>query len=162
MLNRFTFIFPTTWMRVSRQSITWSLTLRDFQAAWRHLQAAAKTGAVARLSVVQLRLEVNLELRFQGKPMSLRLVNPGTGCLRRLASATLTKPSPAVHRSFALVFSHLFSWHTSNPEREPQKGSSHGTVSNRDLLSNGSVLPEVSSSLASRILDWTSGAGPSA
>jgi hypothetical protein len=35
------FISPTIWMRVSRQSITWSLTLRDFQAERRHLQAAA-------------------------------------------------------------------------------------------------------------------------
>jgi hypothetical protein len=29
-----------------------------------------------------------------------------------------------IHRSFALVFSRLFSWHPSNPEREPQNGSS--------------------------------------
>ena len=35
-----------------------------------------------------------------------------------------------------------------------EKGLSNGTASNRDLLSDGHVLSEISSALASRILDW--------
>jgi hypothetical protein len=46
-----------------------------------------RTGAVARLSVAQLRVENNLKLLFQGKPTSLRLVHPGTSSLRPLSQA---------------------------------------------------------------------------
>ena len=62
-----------------------------------------------------------------------------------------------VHRSFAVLFSFLFSRQASNPERSHEKGSGNGTVSNRDLLSNGNFLSEISSTLAPRILDWTAG-----
>ena len=62
------------------------------------------------------------------------------------------------HGSFALLFSRLFSRHASNPERSHEKGLSNGTVSNRDLLSDGNLLSEISSAVAPRILDWTGGA----
>ena len=67
-----------------------------------------------------------------------------------------------VHHSFAVLFSRLFSRHASNPERSHEKGLSNGTASNRDLLSDGKFLSEISSALASRILDWTRGAHLSA
>jgi hypothetical protein len=62
-----------------------------------------------------------------------------------------------LHSSFAVLFSLLFSRQASNPERSHEKGSGNGTVSNRDLLSNGNFLSEISSTLAPRILDWTDG-----
>jgi hypothetical protein len=62
-----------------------------------------------------------------------------------------------LHESFAVLFSLLFSRRASNPERSRQKGVSNGTVSNRDLLSNGNFLSEISSALASGILDRTGG-----
>jgi hypothetical protein len=43
-----------------------------------------------------------------------------------------------------------------------EKGLSNGTASNRDLLSDGHFLSEIGFALASRILDWTSGAHLSA
>ena len=43
-----------------------------------------------------------------------------------------------------------------------KRSKANGTVSNRDLLFTESVLSEVSSDLASRILDWTNGAHVSA
>jgi hypothetical protein len=67
-----------------------------------------------------------------------------------------------VHHSFAVLFSRLFSRHPSNPNWEPQKGQANGTVSNRDLLWDGSLLSEVGSALASRVLDRTSRARVSA
>jgi len=42
------------------------------------------------------------------------------------------------------------------------KGMKNGTASNRDLLSDGSVLSDVSSTVASRILDWTGNTGSTA
>src|ERR1700738_2892607 len=66
------------------------------------------------------------------------------------------------HGSFALLFFPLFGRHASNPERSRQKGASNGTVSNRDLLWDGSLLSEVGSALASRVLDRTSRARVSA
>jgi hypothetical protein len=42
------------------------------------------------------------------------------------------------------------------------RGFRNGTVSNRDLLSKGSVLSEVSPALASRILDGTGNTGSTA
>jgi hypothetical protein len=62
------------------------------------------------------------------------------------------------HGSFAVLFSRLFSQHASNPERANEKRLSNGTASNRDLLSDGNFLSEISSALAPRILDWTGGA----
>ena len=66
------------------------------------------------------------------------------------------------HGSFAVLFSRLFIRHASNPERATKKGLSNGTASNRDLLSDGHFLSEISSALASRILDGTTGAHLSA
>jgi hypothetical protein len=54
-----------------------------------------------------------------------------------------------IHRSFALLFSRLFSWHPSNPSGSHKMGQANGTVSNRDFLS------EIGFALAARILDWT-------
>ena len=61
-----------------------------------------------------------------------------------------------VHGSFAVLFSPLFSWRASNPERSHKGGVGNGTVSNRDFLSIGSGLSEISSTLATGILDGSS------
>ena len=62
------------------------------------------------------------------------------------------------HGSFAVLFSRLFSRHASNSEGSHEKGLNNGTASNRDSLSGGNFLSEISSALAARILDWTGGA----
>ena len=48
------------------------------------------------------------------------------------------------------------------PSGSHKKGLSNGTASNRDLLSDGKFLSEISSAFGSRILDWTRGAHLSA
>ena len=62
-----------------------------------------------------------------------------------------------LHYFFAVLFCRLFA-ETLEISRGSHKGDqANGTVSNRDLLSDGSFLSEISSALASRILDWTGG-----
>jgi hypothetical protein len=101
------------------------------------------------------RLKINLRLRFQGKPRLYDESQKLAVC-DSLSWATLTKPLRWFHGSFALLFSPLFSRHTSNPSGATKNGLSNGTVSNRDFLS------EVGLALAARILDWTAGAHLSA
>ena len=69
---------------------------------------------------MQLRLEVNLELRFQGKPTSLRLVNLGTSCLRCAVVGNTRETIARFHGSFSVLFSVCLSART-NPERATKR-----------------------------------------
>ena len=80
-------------------------------------------------------------------------MNPETSCLRQSVVGNTHETIAWFHGSFALLFSPLFSRHASNPERSHENGLSNGTVSNRDLLSDGDFLSEISLALAARI--WT-------
>jgi hypothetical protein len=91
------------------------------------------------------------------QPTSLRVVNPKTSSATAV-EGNIHETIASVHDSFAVLFSRLFSRHASNPERSHEKGLSNGTASNRDLLPDRNFLSEIGSALASRILDWTSGA----
>ena len=74
----------------------------------------------------------------------------------------LTKPSPRFTIPLPCFFPVCLAGTPQTPTGSHKRGQANGTVSNRDLLWDGSLLSEVGSALASRVLDRTSRACVSA
>jgi hypothetical protein len=72
---------------------------------------------------------------------------------RPLSQATLTKPSPEFTVPLPCFFPVCLVGMLEIPSGAKKKGQANGTVSNRDLLSDGSFLSEISSALAAGQLD---------
>ena len=118
-----------------------------------------RTGAVARLSVVQLRLEVNFEATLPREATSLRLVNSEPAVATALVGNTretmlgFTVPLPCFF-PVCLAGTHQI---PSGPRKRVKQLDG---VKQRLIIQL--KCSEVGSAVAPRILDWTGGAYPAA